>query len=58
MDRIAKLLLVAIALGLWANIAIRIVSPAKADDDETVRQIEQIVDSIAKGTCHNHKICG
>jgi len=58
MDSIAKLLLAVIALGLWANVAVRTVGPAMADDDSHVRQIQNIIENIAKGTCNNHKICG
>jgi hypothetical protein len=50
--------LAAIALGLWANVAVRTVGPAMADDDSHVRQIQNIIENIAKGTCNNHKICG
>jgi hypothetical protein len=57
-DSIAKLLLAAIALGLWANAAVHTIGPAMADDDYHVRQIQTIIENIAKGTCNNHKICG
>ena len=58
MDSIIKLLLVATALGLWTNVAVHIVGPARADDDDAhIRRIEKIIETIANGTCSNHKIC-
>jgi hypothetical protein len=58
MDSIAKLLSAAVALGLWANVAVRAVGPAMTDDDYHVRQLQNIIENITKGACNNHKICG
>jgi len=69
-DRTTKLLLLAIALGLWANVATRWIQPvplrAQATS-EAVLEIKQLhVDllgigadlvGIAGGTCLNPKIC-
>ena len=72
-DRFTKLLLAAIALGLWINVVgdwIRPV-PVQAQSDRRLRNIERTVDdiertvddvqstvdSIALGICLNPKIC-
>ena len=53
MDRTTKLLLAAIALGLWANAVATVVRPARADSNT----VEMYISSIANGTCINRKIC-
>lgn len=57
-DRTTKLILAAIALGLWTNAAMSLFQPIVARaDDFTARQIMYEVSAIANGTCVNHKIC-
>ena len=57
-DRISKLILTAIALGLWANAVVTTVRPtpvvAQVDCDE---RIATAVQMIAYGTCTNRKLC-
>jgi hypothetical protein len=57
MDRTTKILLAAIALGLWANAAATIVRPAFADVGSSIHNIETMVSNIYKGACPNNKIC-
>jgi hypothetical protein len=52
-----KLLLLAIALGLWANALSGWVKPARADSESSLSSIEDYVSAIASGTCNNSKIC-
>ncbi len=55
-DKITKLLLLAIALGLWANFAASFFhpQPVKAFD---LDDLTSDVHKIARGTCSNAKIC-
>ena len=61
-DRTTKLLLLAIAVGLWANIASQW-SPVQAQDRQmrqilsAVQDIERAVGRIQRGTCINGTIC-
>jgi hypothetical protein len=62
-DRQTKALLLAIAIGLWANVATQWLRP-KALHAQDTAHIEQRVDEIAgyvgriaHGTCTNGKIC-
>ena len=62
-DRQTKALLLAIAIGLWANVATQWLRP-KALHAQDTAQIEQTVNEIAgsvgrisRGTCTNSKIC-
>jgi len=60
LDRTSKILLAAIAIGLWANVVMPLIKavPASAQvDDELIRSIESSVAKIARGSCANHKIC-
>jgi hypothetical protein len=72
-DRTTKILLAAIALGLWANAAATIVKPASAQGADNLLagilgQLEQIQSGVAqmaesfgrieRGSCLNRKICG
>jgi hypothetical protein len=70
MDRTTKILLGAIALGLWVNAAslwVRPVSlsaqgqrapaPVPQDAGQVAAEILPEVQSIARGTCANKKIC-
>jgi hypothetical protein len=71
MDRTSKLLLAAIALGLWVNAGIFLLRPvgaiAQGSPPPVPRftgVVEQLLDSIARdvqkiavGTCANDKIC-
>jgi len=57
-----KIILLAIALGLWANVSTLLLRPATAiaQDGEVLRYIRADVASlerIARGTCPNPKIC-
>ena len=57
-DRLTKALLLAIALGLWANVVNQWIRPARlaaADADSTV--IMRDVHAIATGSCANKHIC-
>jgi hypothetical protein len=59
-----KIILAAIAAGLWANVAVTLVRPAHADSDSDISSIETLVRSIEgdlgrieHGNCQNSKIC-
>ena len=54
-----KLLLAAIALGLFANAAATLVRPVKADDRGMLLSIADDVHALAMGGsgCRNRKIC-
>ena len=69
-DRTTKALLLAIALGLWANVAgdwlkpvrvqaqaNRFEAPPGVTDNQFLREIEKGVTLIATGYCPNKKIC-
>jgi hypothetical protein len=59
-DWLTKLILIAIALGLWANAASTIVRPTPARADAVDNYISDIAHSlhvIAYGQCGNSKIC-
>lgn len=69
-DRSTKILLLAIAAGLWANAAVFMIRPANADSflwAEIKRHLEGIdaytqsmdtnIYRIRKGDCENKKIC-
>ena len=55
MDRTTKLLLAAIALGLWANVAATW-SPVSAQD-WALQSILTEIQSISYGSCPNPTIC-
>ncbi|MEJ1157346.1 hypothetical protein [Prosthecomicrobium sp. N25] len=63
MDRSTKLILIAIAAGLWANAAGQYIRPALAQGDnlnlmiDPVVIMERTISSIARGLCSNPKIC-
>ncbi|MDA1196211.1 MAG: hypothetical protein O2894_13660 [Planctomycetota bacterium] len=57
-DRKTKALLLAIALGLWANVAAQFARPRELQArQQDVSGIERYVRQIAIGTCTNSKIC-
>jgi hypothetical protein len=62
-DTTTKIILVVIALGLWANVAIPLMKPVpvRAFDDNDigrlVRSMEGDLSRIQRGTCANGKIC-
>lgn len=58
-DRTTKLLLFAIATGLWTNLAGQWLRPVALHADATpdVSAIRTIVQAIATGACTNRKIC-
>ena len=69
MDRPTKILLAAIALGLWANASVTMLRPAQAQRadgllsgavegiDQKLERLVTTFDRIALGTCANRKIC-
>lgn len=59
-DRTTKLLLAAIAFGLWANAFIPILrpSPANATAESSLESIDRNIASLANGICSNRKMCG
>jgi hypothetical protein len=63
MDRTTKILLAAIAIGLWANAGVSALRPATAQGfspftDRLLQEILNSVDGIYRGTCNNKIICG
>ena len=72
-DRTTKHLLLAIALGLWANVVTSWLTPTPthaqdavdisrmlrtlSDIDSSLDNLEDDVDDIEDGTCSNSKIC-
>jgi hypothetical protein len=58
-DHTTKLLLAAIALGLWLNAGVHFIGKAHADDEDAsyLSAIETTLDSIAHGTCTNPRLC-
>ncbi len=53
-----KLLLAAIAFGLWANAAVTLIRPAVAQSDALISIANDIHTLIRSGIgCQNHKIC-
>lgn len=54
-DRITKLLLALIALGLFLN-AFK-PTTVRADTDSSFRHIADDIDQIASGLCLNHNLC-
>ena len=60
-DRTTKLLLLAIAVGLWMNVATPWLRPvpvhAEVETAQDVSGIEMYVSQIANGICINRKIC-
>jgi hypothetical protein len=63
MDRTTKLLLAAIAVGLWANAATTVAKPSFAQSrlgntiDYSIETIARELLSISTGTCSNRKLC-
>ena len=61
MDRISKVLLTLIALGLWANVLIPILRPpivsAQDENEHHLADIERSLTNIEHGVCVNSKIC-
>ena len=58
MDRTTKIILAAIAAGLWANalgLALRPTSAAAQANQQTM--VLMYLGEIANGACANHKIC-
>ena len=57
-DKTTKALLFAIALGLWANLAVQLLeTPVQAQVNFDLSRIESYVRGIATGTCTNTNIC-
>lgn len=61
LDRTSKIILAAIAAGLWANAALPILKPgtasAQIDINSVISRIDESVAKIARGACSNSKIC-
>ena len=69
MDRTTKVLLAAVALGLWANASVTLLVPAQAQRadnliigplqgiDQNVERLVGAFEKIAIGICSNRKIC-
>jgi hypothetical protein len=62
MDRTTKILLAAIALGLWANAATTVIKPAIAQFstsrmESLLSDIESNTGRLGRGTCTNSKLC-
>jgi hypothetical protein len=58
-DKITKILLLLIAIGLWVNVFAASLSKANADQDHDgiLRGIYARLSDIATGACTNRKIC-
>jgi hypothetical protein len=62
-DRTTKALLLAIAIGLWANVLTAFLRPEPvkaqgvADLLSVAQSLELQVSRISRGTCSNNKIC-
>jgi len=58
-DKTTKILLGAIALGLWANIVTPQIRPAHAQHSTItfLSNIDQNIQAIAQGICLNDKLC-
>ena len=59
-DRTSKILLAVIALGLWANVMMPLLKPARAEaqDADPLKKISDNLGLITFGICPNIKICG
>ena len=71
MDRSTKIILLAIACGLWANVALQMTRPAAADNSLAWADLKDTLDVIAnsvggaethisrisRGVCENKKLC-
>jgi hypothetical protein len=63
MDRATKLILTAIAVGLWANALTALDRVARADSDygysidKHLENIESDISRIQRGRCSNDKLC-
>jgi hypothetical protein len=60
-DRTVKLILVVIALGLWADVTLqfrRASLRADADYGSELSSIEESIHNIAVGKCLNARLCG
>jgi len=59
-DRLTKLILITIALGLWTNAAVVRPTPAAAVDDLCTSSLQTMADAlkhIQSGDCANLKLC-
>jgi hypothetical protein len=58
-DRTTKILLGAIAIALWTNLAFSLFRPtAVVAQGRELSDIQNNLASIANGVCYNQKICG
>lgn len=57
MDLSSKIILAALALGIWVNAAMMLrPTPAQAQGD-ALASIASNIDDIARGICTSHKLC-
>ncbi|HEX3429556.1 MAG TPA: hypothetical protein VHT03_01610 [Rhizomicrobium sp.] len=58
-DRTTKIILAAIAIGLWANVFAPVIRPARAQDETStfISQIATDFHIVAIGNCRNKKLC-
>jgi hypothetical protein len=57
-DGTSKVLLAVIALGIWANAILIVLTPSSSVAQiSALSSISSYVAAIYKGTCPNHKIC-
>lgn len=56
-ERTTKALLAAIALGLWANLALSVFETRMQAQAGDLGGVERYLRQIANGTCTNSKIC-
>jgi hypothetical protein len=57
-DRTTKILLLLIALGLWANVLTPAVSAQNFSIPPILQEIATHVTRISNGTCRNVRLCG
>jgi len=57
MDKATKFILAMIAIGLWANVAVTSLKPARATPFSDLTNIEEHLSAIYNGHCPNRKLC-
>lgn len=59
LDRTTKIIMAAIALGLWANALIPVLKPqpAAASAESSLSNIERYTGGLYNGVCLNRKLC-
>jgi hypothetical protein len=56
-DRTTKLVLAAIALGLWANVFVSAIPAARADVEDDIGRMANDIRGLVNGICLNPKLC-